>query len=135
MIVGHTKFAPDRLFSCIAKSYNASDVYNIGELVAIADQYATATKEDGTRILKWCQELEKKHAEFASACHPTILCDLVKVPHCLWESIRNILFDQKRYKKIRIILCMCTCITPILFLSIQLQKAANRKRYVYTWKS
>ena len=63
MIVGHTKFAPDRLFSRIAKSYNASDVYNIGELVAIADQYATATKEDGTRILKWRQELEKKYAE------------------------------------------------------------------------
>lgn len=63
MVVGHTKFAPDRLFSRIANSYNSSDVYNIGELVAIADQYATTTEEDGTRILKWRQELEKKYAE------------------------------------------------------------------------
>jgi hypothetical protein len=63
MVVGHTKFAPDRLFSRIANSYNSSDVFNIGELVAIAEQYATATEEDGTRILKWRQELDKKYTE------------------------------------------------------------------------
>ena len=63
MVVGHTKFAPDRLFSHIANSYNCSDVFNIGELVAIAEQYATAVEEDGTRILKWRQELDKKYRE------------------------------------------------------------------------
>lgn len=31
MVVGHTKFAPDRLFSRISNSYNSSDVFNIGE--------------------------------------------------------------------------------------------------------
>ena len=63
MVVGHTKFAPDRLFSRISNSYNSSDVFNIGEIVAIAEQYATATEEDGMRILKWRQELDKKYTE------------------------------------------------------------------------
>lgn len=32
LIAGHTKFAPDLLFSKIAKTYNKSDVFNTLEL-------------------------------------------------------------------------------------------------------
>jgi len=48
------------LFSRIA---NSSDICYIGELVSIAEQYATATKQDGPTILKWHQEVHKKYAE------------------------------------------------------------------------
>ena len=44
LITGHTKFAPDRVFASIGSSYIHSDVFNVGELVAIADQFSTAKK-------------------------------------------------------------------------------------------
>ena len=49
MIVGHRKFAFDYLFLRIA---NSSDIRYIGELVSTAEQYATATKEDGPRMFE-----------------------------------------------------------------------------------
>lgn len=40
MIVGHTKFAPDLLFSQIAQSYNHSDVFTTEELEGTISPYA-----------------------------------------------------------------------------------------------
>ena len=40
LIVDHTKFSPDLLFSKIAKSYNRSDVFNTQELKEIICQYS-----------------------------------------------------------------------------------------------
>jgi len=45
MVAGHTKFAPDRLFSVIGSAYKR-DVFTIHELKAICDQSATTLKTD-----------------------------------------------------------------------------------------
>ena len=38
MIAGHTKFAPDRLFSAIGSAYKAADVFTIDDLKMLCDQ-------------------------------------------------------------------------------------------------
>ena len=59
LISGHTKFAPDLLFSRIAQSYNRSDVFNTTELGQIAEQYANVVIDDGERVRPWRASLEK----------------------------------------------------------------------------
>ena len=41
MIVGHTKFAPARLFLTIGGAYKTEDVFTIGELKPICNRSAT----------------------------------------------------------------------------------------------
>ena len=38
MIVGHTKFEVDRVFSSTSKAYNQSDVFNMKELASVMSQ-------------------------------------------------------------------------------------------------
>ena len=52
LIVGHTKFSPDLLFSKIAQMYK-SDMFNTEELGDIVARYATVTIADGTMVHDW----------------------------------------------------------------------------------
>ena len=48
------KFAPNRLFSQIASSYNHSDVFTIEELKQLCQSHATCFVEDGMTIFtRW----------------------------------------------------------------------------------
>ena len=38
MVVGHTKFDPDRLFSNIARAFNRADTFNISQLAELISQ-------------------------------------------------------------------------------------------------
>ena len=44
LVPGHTKFAPDQLFSCVSHSYNHSDVFNIDELKVVCSQQCPLLK-------------------------------------------------------------------------------------------
>ena len=75
LVTGHTKFAPEHAFASIVNSYNKSDVCHCQELLDIASCYATATKETGTHILHWRQELDKKgHTACWNQEAPRFLC-------------------------------------------------------------
>ena len=64
LITGHTKFAPDRVFSSIGSSYIHKDVFNIAEIVQVAaDWFSNAFEETGVNVLHWRQELDKKYSE------------------------------------------------------------------------
>ena len=52
MIAGHTKFAPDRLFSTIGCAYKTEDVFIIGDLKSIRDKGATCHIETGLKGVK-----------------------------------------------------------------------------------
>ena len=62
MLAGHTKFAPDRLFSQIATSYNNSDIFTIEELLNLCQKYATTFIEDGTNVCAWRDILGTKYS-------------------------------------------------------------------------
>jgi len=59
LIAGHTKFAPDLLFSKIAQSYNKNDVFTTQELAEIISQYASVTIDDGKIVCDWRSSMEK----------------------------------------------------------------------------
>ena len=61
MVVGHTKFQPDRLFSSIAKTFYKRDVFCIEMLDAIAKQYSTSYIFQSHQILQWRSALEEKY--------------------------------------------------------------------------
>ena len=62
MLAGHTKFAPDRLFSQIATSYNRSDIFTIEELQDLCQKYAECYIEDGSKIGAWRDILGEKYS-------------------------------------------------------------------------
>ena len=53
MTAGHTKFAPDQLFSTIGCAYKTEDVFTIGDLKSICDKSATCHIEMEERVLTW----------------------------------------------------------------------------------
>ncbi len=63
MVAGHTKFAPDRLFSVIGSAYKREDVFSIHELKTICDQSATTFIEDGQHVLTWRDSLGDKYSD------------------------------------------------------------------------
>ena len=63
MIAGHTKFAPDRLFSTIGCAYKTEDVFTIGNLKSICDKSATCYIETGERVLTWRNTLGEKYSD------------------------------------------------------------------------
>ena len=63
MIAGHTKFAPDRLFSTIGCAYKTEDVFTIGDLKSICDRSATCHIETGEQILMWRNTLGEKYSD------------------------------------------------------------------------
>ena len=59
MIAGHTKFAPDLLFSKVSRSFSRSDVFSTKELVKVARQFATVTHDKGNVVRQWRTNLDK----------------------------------------------------------------------------
>lgn len=59
LVAGHTKFAPDLLFSSISQSYNRSDVFTTQELSEIVSAHATAVVDDGQIVCNWRDKLTK----------------------------------------------------------------------------
>ena len=47
MVAGHTKFAPDLLFSVTARDFNVSDVFNESELITVMEKHATVVFDTG----------------------------------------------------------------------------------------
>ena len=63
MIAGHTKFAPDRLFSIIGSAYKSEDVFTIDELKAICDTCAKCYIEKGDMVHTWRDSITQKYSD------------------------------------------------------------------------
>ena len=61
LTVGHTKFAPDQLFSSIAKTFYNSDVLFIEMLHHITQEYATSLVFTSRLMQHWKTALEQKY--------------------------------------------------------------------------
>ena len=61
LVVGHTKFEPDRLFASVAKTFYKREVFCIEMLQAIAEQYSTSYLFGADQILQWQSVLEEKY--------------------------------------------------------------------------
>ena len=61
LVVGHTKFEPDRLFSSIARTFYVRDVFCIEMLQAIALLYSSCQIFTSKEILQWRSALEEKY--------------------------------------------------------------------------
>lgn len=61
LVVGHTKFEPDRLFSSIAKTFYVRDVFCIEMLQAIALLYSSCHIFTSKQIFHWRSTLEEKY--------------------------------------------------------------------------
>ena len=59
MILGHTKFVPDQLFSKIAKTCNKSDMFTTVELQNVVLQYADVVVDDGNIVSDWRTKMSK----------------------------------------------------------------------------
>ena len=62
LTVGHTNFAPDRLFSSIAKTFYNSDVFCIEMLDNIVQKYAISHVFTPSHIKQWRASLEQKYS-------------------------------------------------------------------------
>ena len=62
MVPGHTKFAPDLLFSRIAKSYYKSDVFNETDLQLIVEQFSLVIIDDGRIVRTWREKVGEKYS-------------------------------------------------------------------------
>ena len=62
MVAGHTKFAPDLLFSVTARDFYASDVFNEREFVAVMEQHASVVIDTGRIVRAWRDTLTKKYS-------------------------------------------------------------------------
>ena len=60
MVVGHTKFAPDLLFSSTARDFYGSYVFNERELVAVMEQHASVVFDSGRIVRAWRETVMKK---------------------------------------------------------------------------
>jgi hypothetical protein len=63
MIAGHTKFAPDRLFSAIGSAYKAADVFTIDDLKTLCDRSASTHVEKGDQVFTWRECLGEKYSD------------------------------------------------------------------------
>jgi len=63
MIAGHTKFAPDRLFSTIGCAYKTEDVFTINGLKSICDKCSTCFIETGETVLTWRNSLGERYSD------------------------------------------------------------------------
>lgn len=61
MVLGHTKFAPDLLFSRIASAYHKSDVFNQADLELAALLYATVYVDRGRIVRTWREKVGEKY--------------------------------------------------------------------------
>ena len=62
MIAGHTKFAPDRLFSTTGCAYKTVDVFSIEDLKQICQQAAASFIIEGDGVHTWREHLGAKYS-------------------------------------------------------------------------
>ena len=63
MVAGHTKFAPDQLFSLTARDFYPSDVFNESELIAVMERYASVVLDSGRIVRAWRETVTKKYSK------------------------------------------------------------------------
>ena len=61
MVVGHTKFAPDRLFALTAKAFYLSDIFNEKELISEMENHASVTFDSGRIVRCWRDTVSQKY--------------------------------------------------------------------------
>ena len=101
MIVGHTKFSPDRVFSKVATTYAHSDVFTTQELVAVASTYSTVILDKGDIVRTWRDRVEEKYTklpgiralhDFLIVKHPVTNNAIMKVrEQCYKDAFKEIL--------------------------------------------
>ena len=64
MVVGHTKFAPDRFFAKVAKAFASSDVFTTEELASLVSDYAAVTIDNGEVVQTWRDKVGEKYTSF-----------------------------------------------------------------------
>ena len=84
LIAGHTKFAPDLLFSKIAQSYNRSDVFTTEELKQVISPYAEVRIDEGEIVQSWRPPLTTKYSKLPGI---RTLNDFVYVIHPITSSV------------------------------------------------
>ena len=99
MVAGHTKFAPDRLFAKVAKTYLRSDVFTTQELAAVVSEYATVIVDDGSLVRTWRDIVGEKYTklpgirslhDFLIVRHPVSADAIMKVrEHCFKDSFQE----------------------------------------------
>ena len=62
MVAGHTKFAPDRLFSITGGAYKAADVFNIEDLKQICQQGAVTFIMEGDGVYAFRELMGAKYS-------------------------------------------------------------------------
>ena len=65
MVPGHTKFAPDLLFSQIAKSYYKSDVFNETDLQLVVEQFSFVMIDNGGIVRTWREKVGEKYSNLS----------------------------------------------------------------------
>lgn len=63
LVAGHTKFSPDRLFAACAKSYNAADVFNIGELKDVYAKHCSVSICTEAHVHPWRRFLDDNYTD------------------------------------------------------------------------
>ena len=61
MVAGHTKFAPDQLFSIVARAYYASNVFNEKQLVDVVSKHARVVIDTGKIVRSWREVVSAKY--------------------------------------------------------------------------
>ena len=62
MVTEHTKFAPELLFSQIAKSYYKSDVFNESDLHHLVEQFSRVMTDDEGIVRMWREKVGGKYS-------------------------------------------------------------------------
>ena len=61
MIPGHTKFAPDLLFSKLASAYYKSNVFNKNDLQLTVEPYGVVVVDHGMIVRTWRERVGEKY--------------------------------------------------------------------------
>ena len=62
MVAGHPKFAPDQMFSVIARAYYASDIFNEKQLCEVISKHVTVTIDNGKIVRSWQEVVGEKYS-------------------------------------------------------------------------
>ena len=62
MVAGHTKFAPDQLFSLTARDFYSSDIFNEREFLEVMQRHATVMFDNGRIVRCWRETVTQKYS-------------------------------------------------------------------------
>ena len=62
MIAGHTKFAPDRLFATLAKSFYSADIFNEASFIRVYQQHSSVVFDKGGIVRRWRDIVTQKYS-------------------------------------------------------------------------